>query len=369
MRVAIAGWFGSDNLGDEILLHTLMAAVRETREDASFVVLCPDPERVTELHRVDAVHMPTLRSRGTGERQEAAQRALREADILLLGPGTVFQERSPNLPWPGTLPLFARMVAMARLAGTRVAVAAAGVREDNTAAGRALLRWIGARCRAVGVRDQRSADTFGRGAQVVGDMAYTLRLPELGGIVRGQRFGLSLRPLASDAEASLIAASAEVVQRLRGDGWSGVFLPMAYGRGANGENDATIYDRAFRDTLDVATSPLDAEQPLAVNLDGWLTDLASYRLVLATRLHAALPAVALGVPTVAIAYERKVLDAFHDLGLGEFTVGKDVDADTLYRTATAAAAAPEVFREAAGRVAVQGTVARGYIASVFKDLG
>ena len=66
--------------------------------------------------------------------------------------------------------------------------------------------------------------------------------------------------------------------------------------------------------------------------------LATNQLVLGTRLHAALLAVAIGVPTVAIAYERKVQDAFVDLGLREFLVPPDVDAETLYRTATAAAA-------------------------------
>ncbi len=161
MRIGIAGWFGSDNLGDEILLHSLMGAVRAAAPDAGFVVLCPEPDRVTELHGVDAIHLPTLRARGSAGRQGVGPTsALRGCDLLLLGPGTIFQERSPNLPWPGTLPMFARLVAMARLAGTPVAIAGAGVREGGTAAGRRLLRVIGAGCAAVGVRDARSAALF-----------------------------------------------------------------------------------------------------------------------------------------------------------------------------------------------------------------
>ncbi|MFC4065153.1 polysaccharide pyruvyl transferase family protein [Actinoplanes subglobosus] len=368
MRVGIAGWFGSDNLGDEMLLHSLITSVRTTVPDATFVVLSPDPERVTQLHQVDAVHMPVLRARGAGERQKAVQRAMRECDILFLGPGTVFQERSPNLPWPGTLPMFARIVAMARLAGTKVAVAGAAVREDGTPVGERVLRWIGARCVAVGVRDQRSANVFGRDAQVIGDMAYTLPLPSVAGTAPAPRFGLSLRPLAPEVEASLVAAASGAVQRLRGDGLSGMFLSMAYGRGANGENDGTVYERSFSDVMGIVTSPLDGDRPLSATLDDWLAGLASYRLVMATRLHAALLAVAMGVPTVAIAYERKVLDAFHDLGLGDYVVGKDVDADTLYRTSAAALSAPHVFQEAAERVSAQGAIARAYIASVLKGL-
>lgn len=369
MRVAIAGWFGSDNLGDEMLLHSLITCVRATAEDATFVVLCPDPARVSQLHGVDAVNMPTLRGgKGAAGRQEAVQSALRECDILLLGPGTVFQERSPNLPWPGTLPLFARIVAMARLAKTPVAVAGAGVREDGTPVGKRVLRWIGARCVAVGVRDARSAASFGKDAQVIGDMAYTMPLPDVSGVGRQPVVGLSMRPLAAEAEASLVAATSGAMRRFQAEGFMGAFIPMAYGRGASGENDGTVFERSYRGTMELAPSPLDGTLPLTATLDGWLTDLAQYHLVLATRLHAALLAVALGTPTVAIAYERKVLDAFRDLGLGDFVVGRDVDEETLYRIGRAAAGSPEVFRQAAVRVAQQGAISQAYVTSVMKGL-
>jgi polysaccharide pyruvyl transferase WcaK-like protein len=369
MRVGIAGWFGSDNLGDELLLHSLIDCVRSVAEDASFVVLSANPGRVAELHTVDAEHMPTLRGRGTTGRQGAAQRAIRGCDILFLGPGTVFQERSPNLSWPGTLPLFARIVGMARMAGTPVAIAGAGVREGGTPVGRRLLRVLGATCVAVGVRDQRSAACFGRSAQVIGDMAYALRLPDVDRAKPELRFGLSMRPLAPDTEASLLAAVTGCTELLQRDGWSGVFLPMAYGRGARGEDDSTIYDRAFREVMDVAASPLDGGGPLAGALDGWLARLATHRLVIATRLHAALMAVAVGVPTVAIAYERKVHDAFVDLKLERFVVNPDVDSQTLYRAATTAVESTGVFRDASARVARQGTIAQAYVGSVLKGLG
>jgi polysaccharide pyruvyl transferase WcaK-like protein len=265
--------------------------------------------------------------------------------------------------------LFARIVAMARFAGTPVAVTGAGVREGGTAAGRQLLRFLGARCTAVGVRDQRSARYFGSSAQVIGDLAYTLPLPEVGGPAPDPRFGLSMRPLAPDVEATLIPAVAECAERFRRDRWSGAFLAMAYGRGARGENDGTVYEREYRDTMELVPSPLDGRGPLAGALDGWLRTVATHRLVIATRLHAALLAVAVGVPTVAIAYERKVHDAFVDLGLGQFVVGADVDADTLHRVATTASVAREEFRRAAGRVVDQAAVARAYVASVVKGVG
>jgi polysaccharide pyruvyl transferase WcaK-like protein len=79
-------------------------------------------------------------------------------------------------------------------------------------------------------------------------------------------------------------------------------------------------------------------------------------------------AVALGVPTVAVAYERKVQQAFVDLGLDRFVVRPDVDVETLHRTALLAAGSPEEFGRAAERVAAQGLVARDFVGSVLAGL-
>ncbi|SNS72345.1 Polysaccharide pyruvyl transferase family protein WcaK [Asanoa hainanensis] len=362
MRIAIAGWFGSDNLGDELLLHALMGAVRAASPDADFVVLCPEPSRVTQVHGVEAVHLPTLRARGSAGRQGAAHQALRGSDLLLLGPGTVFQERSPNLPWPGTLPMFARLVAMARFAGTPVAVAGAGVREGGTAAGRRLLRVIGAGCTAVGVRDARSAASFGPSAQVIGDLAYALPMPERPA-PDGRGFAVSMRPLAAPMEGSLLNTLRGVAGALAADGWTGSFLPMAYGRGARGEDDA-VHARALPDLTDVVANPLDGSGSFDKGLDDWLRRVAARRLVLGVRLHATLLAVAMGVPTVAIAYERKVHDAFVDLGLGRYVVDPYVDPATLHRVALTAADDTAGFAAAADRLAAQGAVARRFVAEV-----
>ncbi|MEV4534296.1 polysaccharide pyruvyl transferase family protein [Asanoa sp. NPDC049518] len=364
MRIAIAGWFGSDNLGDELLLHALMGAVRAAAPDAGFVVLCPEPERVRRVHGVDAVHLPTLRARGSAGRQGVAHQALRGSDLLLLGPGTVFQERSPNLPWPGTLPMFARIVAMARFAGTPVAVAGAGVREGGTAAGRRLLQVIGSACTAVGVRDARSGACFGASARVIGDLAYTLPLPERPA-PNGRSFAVSMRPLAAPVERALLGALHGVVGALTADGWSGAFLPMAYGRGARGEDDA-VHARALPDLTDVVTNPLDGAAPFATGLDDWLRRVAERRLVLGVRLHAVLLAVAMGVPTVAIAYERKVHDAFVDLGLGRYVVDPYVDPATLHRIALRAAGDTAGFAAAAERLVAQGVVAKRFVAEVVR---
>jgi polysaccharide pyruvyl transferase WcaK-like protein len=367
MKAGIVGWFGSDNLGDEILLHSLMHNVRAAAGGAEFVVFSPNPDRVAALHGVQTAPMPTLRGEGLARRTQQAVRLIRECDVLLFGPGTVFQERSPNLPWPGTLPLFARITGMAKVAGTPVAAVGVGVREGGTAFGRSLLRSFGATALAVGTRDQRSAAHFGRRATVIGDMAYAVELPEP--VMAGpDRFAVSMRPLAPEMQRRLTAALSECVSGLRSRGWDGDFMAMAYGRDANGEDDRELYAADFAGSLSLATTPLDEAGTLSSTLDGWLRGLGRYRLVLGTRLHAALMAVAMGVPTVAIAYERKVHDAFVDLGLQPFLVGPDCSAEQLLSASLRAADHPDAFQRARERVIAQGQVAREFIGSMTKRL-
>jgi Polysaccharide pyruvyl transferase len=176
-----------------------------------------------------------------------------------------------------------------------------------------------------------------------------------------------MRPLDAGTERALLGSLGECAGRLRRDGWAGTFLPMAFGRGARGEDDRVIYDRAFHETMDLAGNPLAGVGPLAPALDGWLRMLCGYRLVIATRLHAAVLAVALGIPTVAVAYERKVAGAFTDLGLERYVVTPDVDSQTLHRAALTAAGSVADFRDAAVRIAGQGQVARDFVGSVLKS--
>jgi hypothetical protein len=180
-------------------------------------------------------------------------------------------------------------------------------------------------------------------------------------------FAVSMRPLGRDTEGTLVRSLAGCANQLREDGLSGVFLPMAFGRGARDEDDRVIYRRAFRDSMGLADNPLAGTRPFAESLADWLAALTTHRVVIATRLHAALMSVALGVPTVAIAYERKVGDSFSDLRLSDFAVGPDADSRTLYQTATLAMLSQAAFDQAAARVAEQGAIAREFVASVLKD--
>jgi polysaccharide pyruvyl transferase WcaK-like protein len=363
-RICIAGWFGSDNYGDELLLHSLMTEVKRSLPDVELSVICADPGRVTDLHKVDAVGLPVIRRRKDDAPYAGAivRQRLSESRILILGPGTVFQERSPSLPWPGTWPLFTRLTMMARMSGARVAIVGAGIREGNTAFGNACARFVGGLSDSIGVRDAFSARAFGSKAEVIGDVAAALPGVAVTWASNSSQFAVSMRPLSASDEQRLAHTISELIRFLASRGLAGTFLPMAVGRNASRENDLEVYQKYFAESLDLANFPLSLG-PVSDNLSDWTRSLRNNRLVIATRLHAALLAVSQAVPTVAFAYERKLSVVFEQLGLGAFILPVTASPAQAEAVCERALQGQEPFQRAQEIIFSQGDSIRRFITS------
>jgi polysaccharide pyruvyl transferase WcaK-like protein len=104
---------------------------------------------------------------------------------------------------------------------------------------------------------------------------------------------------------------------------------MSTGFGARGEDDCAIYQQHFSDDMPCLDDHLDTTRGFQRARDVFFQSLLSSRIVLATRLHAAISSAMCGVPTVAIAYERKVAVTFAELGLGDFVVSPAASAETI----------------------------------------
>src|SRR5690606_39424731 len=89
-HVVVAGWSGTANLGDELLLRALLQ--RLAARDLGAVVVSRDPAATTALHGVPSLGLADL---------PGLVRALRRSRGFVLGPGGIIQdETSPfSLPW------------------------------------------------------------------------------------------------------------------------------------------------------------------------------------------------------------------------------------------------------------------------------
>ena len=143
-RIALAGWFGSDNLGDELILQSLIQSLRA--RDVEPVVVSIDPARTRRDHKVETItHRDPRQS-------SALRRALGDCDGMAVAGGIIQSETSPwNIPFHTS-----RLRAGAR-AGCTMAAVGMGVGQVHGPLGRSLSRNSLARFDRIVVRDAGSA--------------------------------------------------------------------------------------------------------------------------------------------------------------------------------------------------------------------
>ena len=167
-RIALAGWYGSDNLGDELILQSLIQSLRA--RDVEPVAVTIDPARTRRDHGIEAItHRDPRRS-------PALRRALDDCDGMAVAGGIIQSETSPwNIPFHTS-----RLRAGAR-AGCPMAAVGMGVGHVHGPLGRSLGRSSLGRFDRIVVRDTESAQRlheWGLDRAVVGaDPALALEPP------------------------------------------------------------------------------------------------------------------------------------------------------------------------------------------------
>lgn len=143
-RIALAGWFGSDNLGDELILASLVDGLKA--RGAEPVAVTIDPARTRRDHGIETItHRDPRQS-------PALRRALGDCDGMAVAGGIIQSETSPwNIPFHTS-----RLRAGAR-AGCAMAAVGMGVGHVHGPLGRSLSRSSLAQFAGLVVRDAESA--------------------------------------------------------------------------------------------------------------------------------------------------------------------------------------------------------------------
>ncbi|MGB4338553.1 MAG: polysaccharide pyruvyl transferase family protein, partial [Bacillota bacterium] len=114
MRIVVSGYHGMGNTGDEAVLEAFLQGVRKVLPQARLTVLSGDPESTERAYGVDSVsrtHLPSI------------VRALRDADLLVSGGGSLLQD----VTGPFTVPYYTGIMLLAYLMRVPVAVYAQGL--------------------------------------------------------------------------------------------------------------------------------------------------------------------------------------------------------------------------------------------------
>ncbi len=326
--VLFAGYYGFGNTGDEAILAALRTGLAEREPSTRIVVVSGDVGSTRQRHGVEAVFWRDPLS---------IAEAVRQSDLVVIGGGGLFQDYAGVDP--GTL-LTPRHGGITYYAGPAILAAAArkpyclhglGFGPLDSEESRRIVRAVAGGAARVSVRDEESRALLSEigvpvdAVSVSADPAFLLSTerirPEdvligMGLEPRSPIVGVALRPWGRGVEPGAweeaVAAALDALVERTG----GTLLFVPFEKSPWTEDDDFALASRVRRRL--------AHADRAAILSGLLApqDTASFLagcdLVLAMRLHAAIFALAGGVPTVAIGYDPKVGALLSKTGLSDF---------------------------------------------------
>ncbi len=294
MRIALSGYYGFGNAGDEAVLDATIAGLRRRVLDVEPVVLSAEPEATEAAHAVEAAPRWPLAS---------VRRTLAGCDLLLSGGGTLLQDATSLR----SLYYYVAVTRTARRVGTPYGIYAQGIGPLNSWLGR---RWAGSCLRhasGITVRDPDSAQ-----------LAAQLGVPGIS-VEHCADPALLLEPECTERTDEVLARVPSgtplvglVVRRWPGGGLAADALAEV-GRAAREKWGAAVLVIPFQRPDDLGTSAgLSQDVPESVFVPDELTPaevmqvIGQMDLIVAMRLHALIFAAARAVPAVGVSYDPKV---------------------------------------------------------------
>lgn len=164
--IALSGYYGFHNLGDEAILEAIICALRRLQPEVQIAVLSADPQNTAKDYGVEAVprtHLPSI------------IRLLRRSDLLISGGGGLLQD----VTGPRSIPYYLGIMELALLLKRKVAVYAQGVGPLRQDLNRLWVKRVLSRVQWVSVRDEASARVLAemgvnRPIRVTADPVYSL---------------------------------------------------------------------------------------------------------------------------------------------------------------------------------------------------
>lgn len=354
-RVALYGYFGMGNLGNEGSLGAFLEFVRREHPGLQLTCLAAGPDAVSRDHGIPAVRLMAYQGDATDGWFVPLRKLWgRLVDIprtfvllrgvhLLVVPGTGVLEKTPAVkPWG--LPYWLCVATlMCRLRRGRVALVCVGADPPTGRVTRWLYRQTVSLADHCSFRDEESREAVAAlGWPVVGgetshDLAFSLPAPVAPAAPRGQvvvgvmRYeGAPDDPDRGPARVQhYVTTLVALVQRLVTSGKEVVIV-------VGDESDRVLACEIAGLSVDglPATAAGAVRVSHAASLEGIMREMAGADLVVATRFHHLVCALKMSRPTVSIGYAAKSRHLMARFGLGSYALEiEDVDLSELWRAA------------------------------------
>lgn len=342
-RFFLYGYYGQNNLGDDLLLRAAIEGIQRVCPRASFVIRNEDHIAGIEdlggdvvLTGIDRIISDQSRSRfmrvvGT---LRAYRRHFRSCGWFVFGGGTVFHERSSILP----LTLLAAICLLARVTGLRIIALGVGVSSLKSPAARIVMGIIVRMSEVFAVRDSHAFAECGKAGVAertvqTSDLAFTLSdtltgsgqsYSQLYKKEGARRIGLSIYPPALDAVKKKVwfEALQSAILSILMRGWSVSLLAFHNGVGKiGGCRDQVTLERLVSTISPDMKSRIDFHV-LSVNATILANVYSNIDVHVGMRFHGHVLAAIYGVPFVGLAVDNKINGICEFFGMPLIEMGR-----------------------------------------------
>ena len=303
LKIAVSGYYGFNNFGDEAILKTLVQELK--LYSTEITVFSKSPALTSSRLGVSAVYTFDFFN---------IFRTLKSVDVLISGGGSLLQD-STSLK---SLFYYLGVILVALFFRKKVVIFAQGIGPINNFLGRFLTKFIIRNCSYITVRDEKSlfrVRGWGAKADLVNDPVWSIKLPDYSPV---GRVGVQLRAWRSLSPKFLFSLARCV---------------------ASDFSDKEIYIYSFQDSLDLEVckrfeSNLKLANPAIstrivseASIDEIVESFSHLDYLIGMRYHACLLALKYGIKTLGLSYDEKVekLAKRFDIPYSELSVGDELD--------------------------------------------
>lgn len=294
-RILVSGYYGFDNLGDELILQVLAQELQ--KQGVRLTALSQNPVSTQEKYGIQAI--PRLNP-------VAILSAMARTDVFISGGGGLFQDSTGV----GSVIYYGGLILLARLMGKPVFFWSQGVGPLQ----RPLARWITSLalrvCQGITVRDEGSADLvealIGQRPEVTADPVWLLDVPVRESTTDGPfKLGVSLRSwpaLTPEGIAGLAHSIADFAQQQPQplEVWLLPFQP---------EQDLYVLQALRQQLAEHGLEACHLADPSEVP-----TCIAQCQLLIGMRFHSLVLGLLAQVPVIGLCYDPKVRSLMQSLG-------------------------------------------------------
>jgi polysaccharide pyruvyl transferase CsaB len=300
MKIALSGYYGFDNAGDEALLSAICFTIKKFEPRVEFVVFSGSPQKTSHIHGLPAVNRMN---------PWVIIRELWQSDLLISGGGSLLQD----VTGPRSLPYYISIVALAKILKKPVIFYAQGIGPINRRFSKFLMRLIANRVDLITLRDKESLQLLKKlrvthpPVKLTADPVFTLDpsfddfqqaqlLLQQYGIKNKNIIGVSVRewkPLEGYQQPL-----AKVLDYMAKKGYQIVFIPLNY---PDDLSESRQVAELMEEKCFIINNHLNSIEYIAL--------IAKFDLLIGMRLHSLIFAANRGIPFAGISYDPKI-DAF-----------------------------------------------------------